>query len=140
LGLFVVYRQFEFTYLTYAGLPEPRNAAYERLANWLRRNTEPTARVAAAEIGVVGYMSARQMVDMAGLMHEEGPAELRRHNAAWWLPRRSPELVIAHTPAWPFEAIVESSSEYRLVYDQPPDGYQALRVFERIGSHALKFH
>ncbi len=138
LGVFIVYRQLEFAYLISTGLPEPRNAAYEELAQWLKQNTEPTARVAAAEIGVIGYLSGRQMVDMAGLMHPEGPAELRRHNAGWWLPRRSPEIVIAHTPAWPLEAVVESSPTYRLVYEQPGDGYQALRVFERIGSAAIR--
>jgi arabinofuranosyltransferase len=137
-GLFFVHRQLEFDYLTYAGFPEPRNAAYERLANWLKENTEPTAKVAAAEIGVVGYISGRPMVDMAGLMHAEGPAELRRHNAGWWMARRTPEIVIAHTPAWQFEAIVESTPGYRVVYEQPPNGYQTLRVFERTGSGALK--
>ncbi len=137
VGLFVVFRQFAFTYLTYAGLPEPRNAAYEDLADWLRLHTPPSARVAAAEVGVVGYVSGRTMVDMAGLMHEEGPAELRKKNAGWWLARRHPELVIAHTPAWRFEEIVERSPEYRLACELPFARYQTLRVFERIGSHAV---
>ncbi|MFB3903406.1 MAG: hypothetical protein ACE15E_08130 [Acidobacteriota bacterium] len=135
-GLFLVYRQLEFVYRTYAGLPEPRNAAYERLANWLKENTPPAARVAAAEIGVIGYISGRPIVDMAGLMHEEGPAELRRRNAGWWMARRRPDVVIVHTPVWPFEAIVESSPEYQLIYTHPPDGYQALRVFARQGTQS----
>jgi len=138
LGWFIVYRQVEFTYLTHTGLPEPRNAAYEMLGNWLRQNTDATARVAAAEIGVVGYFSGRPMVDMAGLMHKEGPAELRKRNAGWWLARRKPEIVIAHTPAWRFEAIVESSPQYRLVFQQPFERYQTVRVYERIGSGAIR--
>jgi len=137
-GLFIVYSQLDFTHLTAAGLPEPRTAAYGQLANWLRQNTTPTTRVAAAEIGAVGYLSGRRMVDMAGLMHEEAPAELRRGNGGWWLKRRRPEIVIAHTPAWRLEAIVESSPEYRLVYQLPSERYPTLRVFERIGSRAIR--
>jgi len=138
VSLFVVYRQFAFTHAMYHGLPEPRNAAYEQLARWLRQNTDTTARVAAAEIGLIGYVSARPMVDMAALIHKEGPAELRKRNAGWWLPRYSPGIVIAHTPAWPFEKIVESSPDYRLVYQQRSQSYDTLRVFERIGSGAFR--
>jgi arabinofuranosyltransferase len=137
-GLFVVFRQVEETYQRYAMLPEGRNAAYEELGNWLRENTQPNSRVAAAEIGIIGYASGRPMVDMAGLIHEEGPGELLKPNPAWWLAKRTPEIVIAHSPAWEFEKVIEVSPEYRLVYRLPSDRYQALRVFERVGSGAMK--
>jgi hypothetical protein len=40
-------------------------------ARWINANTEPTALIAAHDIGAIGYFSDRQLVDLAGLISPE---------------------------------------------------------------------
>jgi hypothetical protein len=46
-------------------------AAYVRAASWVGRNSDPGARVAAAEIGVLGYLLDRRILDACGLVTHE---------------------------------------------------------------------
>ncbi len=55
-------------------LPEYREAGA-----WLAANTDPMARVAAIEIGVIGYLSGRPILDTMGLVSPE----LRGHLVGW---------------------------------------------------------
>ncbi len=52
---------------------------YREAGTWLAANTDPTARVAAIEIGVIGQLSGRPILDTMGLVSPE----LRGHLVGW---------------------------------------------------------
>jgi hypothetical protein len=66
---------------------------YIDVARWIARSTAPGERVAAPEIGYVGFYSGREIVDPFGLIHRDALARLREGGVAWWLDER-PELVV----------------------------------------------
>jgi hypothetical protein len=66
---------------------------YILVARWIARKTEPGERVAAPEIGYVGFYSERQIIDPFGLIHRDGLARLRADGTEWWLDER-PEIVV----------------------------------------------
>ena len=53
--------------------------AYTAVGDWLAQNTEPTDRIATIEIGVVGYRSARPVLDTQGLIS----ADMTSHQLGW---------------------------------------------------------
>jgi hypothetical protein len=77
---------------------------YHRLALWIRANTEPDATVAATEIGYLGYVSERPIVDYLGLLDRVSADELARHDLQSWLYRTEPDVVVTHRPAWSLES------------------------------------
>ena len=112
-------------------LREPRVAAYRIVADWIVGETPDHWTVAAAEIGTLGYHSRRTMVDMGGLLHQQ-VEELGAGKLGWWM-RKSPDLVLLHTPAWALEAPAESGSDgqsYHFLKQFHFDDYQTLRLFE----------
>lgn len=131
LGLFVIYSQMLTTYRIGSNQPEPRTLAYTKVGLWLQSHAKAGDRVAAAEIGVIGYVSEQPIVDMAGLIHREGPAELRKKNFGWWLESYRPEFVITHSPVWPLEKAVETSQEYRIVKEFEEPFYGVMRIYRR---------
>ena len=50
---------------------DPRATAYRTLGVWLRDNTPSEARVAALEVGMIGYYGERPMVDFSGLLQPD---------------------------------------------------------------------
>jgi hypothetical protein len=76
---------------------------YDRLSDWLRTTTEPGTRVAASEIGVVGWRSGREVVDYLGLLTDVSAGEVSRNDYASWLEREQPDLVVTHLPPFAVE-------------------------------------
>ncbi|RMD72986.1 MAG: hypothetical protein D6823_14155 [Chloroflexi bacterium] len=55
---------------------DPRLTVYRAAGEWLAAHTPPDARVAALEIGIIGYYAQRPMVDIAGLLQPDIAAQL----------------------------------------------------------------
>ncbi|MEJ2207908.1 MAG: hypothetical protein P8129_02595 [Anaerolineae bacterium] len=72
-------------------------AAYEQVGQWLANNTSPQSDVASIEIGVIGYLSQRPILDTMGLVSPD----MRQHQVGWLetlayaLDAHSPEYVVA---------------------------------------------
>jgi hypothetical protein len=71
-----------------------------RVADWVRTNTSPDARIAAFDIGVVGYLGDRYIIDLGGLVDPKAHdclarrecAEYARQNkATYFLYSREPD-------------------------------------------------
>lgn len=79
---------------------DPRSAPYYRIGRWLDRHALPRERVAATEIGIVGYYCRRHLVDFIGLVTPGVAPRLRDHahiDAA--MKRYRPDyLVVAAEP------------------------------------------
>lgn len=109
------------------GVLNPYQMSAERrddatVAQWLRANAKPDARVASAEIGQLGYVSGLRMVDYLGLLDPRANSHVRTQDWSWWMDTYCPDYwttsgTIKH---WVVEnAVLTSDSfrrEYRLVY------------------------
>lgn len=77
------------------GLAPPSiNAAYAQAGQWIAANTPPGVQVGADEIGVLGYTSARPLVDAAGRLQPDIAAAQARGDGVWWLSEYAPEVLV----------------------------------------------
>ncbi len=114
------------------------NQRYVELGLWLKANTPPTARVAATEIGALGWYSDRPIVDYLGLLDTTSADDVRRGDLVSWLGRERPDYWVVHDPLWPHEAPAAATPffhrAYRPVFTGGPNvaGYR-LVVYARVG-------
>jgi hypothetical protein len=88
-------------------------AHYRDVAQWFRRNTPPRASIAATEIGTIGWVTERPMVDYLGLLSRDSAREVRRADFVTWLERERPDYWLVHSPPWSFEASALASESFR---------------------------
>jgi len=48
--------------------PDPRFEIYRTIGEWLRQNARPQSKVAAVEVGILGYFSRVPILDLSGLV------------------------------------------------------------------------
>jgi arabinofuranosyltransferase len=69
---------------------------YVAVSRWLNANTAPNARVAAIEIGTVGFYCNRYLDDLAGLTNPKNAVELSHQDFNSWIEEDKPDYVIVH--------------------------------------------
>lgn len=96
-----------------------RERAYREMGAWIKEHTPADDRIAAVEIGTVGYYSGRRVVDPLGLVANPSMREqLARAYGSEGALEFKPELLVIHQIIWPIERAWlgrEWRSEYRLV-------------------------
>lgn len=116
------------------------NQHYVAMGEWLAANTPASARVAATEIGTIGWFSDRPIVDYLGLLDTSSIAEVRRGDLASWLERSEPDYWVVHSPRWPFEVAIDQpwfALAYRPIYETDViAGAYRLVVYEKVMSIA----
>jgi len=124
INIFHIYRQTQKS-----ALLNRRIAAYLQVGDWIKKNTSSSIKIAAVEIGGLGYSSKRNIIDMAGLVDAEGPRYISRRELDWWLRIHEPDLVLTHIPSWPIERPIEEDMRYELwrVFAYP--GCETLQLF-----------
>ena len=85
------------------------SADYPAVGRWLAENASPDARVATIEIGVIGYLSGRPIIDTMGLV---SPA-MREHLVGW-----TETVVYAVTQLAPDYAVAVDGTAWDFVRDQ----------------------
>jgi hypothetical protein len=103
---------------------------YVTASAWLRTSTPPTARVAATEIGILGWLGDRPMVDYLGLLSTQSVAELRHGDITSWLAREQPDYWVVHTPVWTLEGA--SAQPWFNVAYQPVWTAEGLVAYRRV--------
>jgi arabinofuranosyltransferase len=69
-------------------------------ARWIQGNTPTSARIAAHDVGALGYFGNRQILDMAGLTSEEAIPILRDEAALYdWLEKQGADYLMTF-PSW----------------------------------------
>lgn len=121
-------------------LPSPRNETYYEVGNWLRENTEEGTSVAVVEIGIIGYLSQRTIVDTMGLV----TPDVAQHLVGWEqsvvyaLERFSPDYAVAlSNTAWDLvcekDWFQERYSPLK-TFINPSDSISPVTVHERKGN------
>ncbi len=80
------------------------------MAEWIRDNTPPDARIAVHDVGMMRYVGERHTLDMVGLTSPEA-AEYWRHGpgaVGEWLLKERPDYVAAYTTARGLNYLVDT--------------------------------
>lgn len=111
-----------------------RTDVYRQLAEKIAVQTPVGDRIAAVEVGVVGYYSRRPMIDIVGLTTPYGEFITGEHNARLF-EELKPEVIIMHTPLMPHEQAVFGDPRFVSHYRQQDlvlfTGYPELSFFVR---------
>lgn len=104
--------------------PEPRYGLYREAAKQLPSIVSDGERVAAVEIGIVGYFSGVNILDLVGLTEPRVRPRLAEGDVGWGVWALRPEYLLFHDPPW-------QSIETGVV--EAPDferQYERVRTFE----------
>jgi len=112
---------------------------YPSIGRWLAQNTPPQARVATIEIGVIGYLSQRPILDTMGLVSPE----MTKRQVGW-----VETLVYAVSQEWPAYAVVLENTGWDWVVDQwwfhdyykPVTTFDTAVVYELQNRPSLAYH
>lgn len=96
---------------------------YRAAGEFIRQSAAKGDRVAAAEIGYIGYFGDLNILDIHGLIHNESRGAIRSGNWLWWLEKH-PEWIVVHSPRWYGEPGYMGFAE-----DYLENGYQKASVF-----------
>ncbi|MCU1320508.1 MAG: hypothetical protein JWM43_157 [Acidobacteriaceae bacterium] len=91
---------------------EARYAGYVDAGRWLQQNTPATARVAAVEIGFLGWYSQRYLIDIVGLTTPKNAVHVAQRDLASWLHEDRPDYILLHDASWPWEQYAKQSADY----------------------------
>lgn len=83
-----------FLWTTWGEPPDPRFPIYKAIGQRLAREEDPHGEVASMEIGLVGYVAQRPVLDLVGLTNPEVLAQQRQGTLAAWVAARSPRYLI----------------------------------------------
>lgn len=86
--------------------PDKRRAIYQAVGEWLYENTGSDDMVGTLEVGIIGYLSHRPMLDFAGLLQPEVGTRLGRdtsyEDAALWASEKfQPHYLVLHHGLFP---------------------------------------
>lgn len=74
---------------------DPRSEVYRVVADWLVARTQPSDRVAAKEVGYLGYYSQNKVIDLFGLVSPDVLARFKSYEHEKALAHYQPEYYIA---------------------------------------------
>lgn len=83
---------------------------YKNIGLWLKDNTAPKASVAAVEIGLIGWYSERQIIDILGLVNPLNAKFIGEKKFNEWLNHYTPDYIVVHNPLWPHEQAVTDAN------------------------------
>ncbi len=108
------------------------------IGDWLRENSEPGAVVAVPDIGAIGYVSQREILDLNGLVTPELIPYKRDKNVNAFLEKHPPQFIIsidpdpqwleAHGPDLPLEPVMSLPFEKMFIFQDEPLFYSLYRV------------
>jgi hypothetical protein len=70
----------------------------------LNQHTAENAKIAAVEIGTIGWYSDRHIIDILGLVNPLNARFIGERRFEEWLNHYSPDYILIHDPLWPHEA------------------------------------
>jgi hypothetical protein len=125
--------------------PDPRFLIYTEIGEFIRRESAPGDVVAAVEIGILGYVSRRSVLDLMGLVDPEVLAARRTGQLAELVVKRAPRFVVdaplfhsATLDAILTHPHIRDRYVVRATFRRPEYEYGGtVRLLERDGGHEL---
>jgi arabinofuranosyltransferase len=103
--------------------------SYTEIGLWIKEHTPPEAKVAAAEIGHIGWFSERYIIDILGLVSPPNADLIGQRRFDAWLEHYTPDYMLVHDPLWKHEVSAEglrASGTFRPAPDFHFPGYALL--------------
>jgi hypothetical protein len=123
--------------------PAARTVSYRRAGDWIRSHSPPRASIAYVEIGVLGYVSDRPLLDLMGLVTPWARPYVARGDLLGALRRAPTDFVLAHSRGR-MNGIVQSRwfgrryvEVWRIDEPMPDGGTGTLTVYRRQPRAAL---
>lgn len=77
---------------------------YKKIGLWLKNNTDANSSIATVEIGIIGYYSQREIIDILGLVNPYNAKFIGEKRLNAWLGQYKPDYILLHDPIWGHEA------------------------------------
>lgn len=105
LGIFL-FQQGKDLYKTSQHV-DNRLIIYRAIGTWIYNHTQPSDKIGALEIGIIGYYSSRTMIDFAGLLQKDvaafmGPKTTYEDTAIYAIHKYKPDYIILHQGVFPY--------------------------------------
>jgi hypothetical protein len=110
------------------------------IGEWLRDNTDPAAVVAVPDIGAIGYVSQREILDLNGLITPELIPYKRNKQTNRYLEEHPPQFIISigHDPKWlethgpdlRLVPVMSLAFEKMFIFQEEPLFYSLYRVLD----------
>ena len=110
--VFIIY---DFNAALKTPVRDARDISYIDAANLINTSNLPAGSLATVEVGTIGYLVDRPIVDMVGLT-STNPELITGNNNNLFFEKR-PQLVVLHDPVWPFERAIYEDIRFQLNYE-----------------------
>jgi hypothetical protein len=102
--------------------------SYTEIALWIKEHTPPDAKVAAAEIGHIGWYSSRYIIDILGLVSPPNAELIGQRRFDAWLQYYTPDYILVHDPLWKHEVSAEALVSKGTFADVPGFAFPGYRL------------
>lgn len=75
-------------------LPGDSGRIYSEVGRWLNQNTPEDALIAVTEVGVMGFVADRPMIDFLGVLQPNVAQALARNDLYYTIPRYMPDYIV----------------------------------------------
>lgn len=106
---------------------------YIVLGEWLQEHSDPGDRIAASEIGYIGWTVERPIVDYLGLLSAESVEELRNNDMVDWVRREEPDYWVRFDPPIPVEQQLAAQVWFPHAFERVHQ-HSNLAIYERVRS------
>jgi len=119
-----------------------RACFYQRAGIWLRENTSPQAKVAASEIGILGYYSQRKIIDRVGLISPDIAQSRKVKDYSWDLRHFRPDYYARFEPLDPKADFLILEPWWNKAYSPlvkfpAPDGKNTFIIYKKTDDTAI---
>lgn len=105
------------------------NSAYRDIGLWLRDNTPPNAKIAAVEIGAVGFYSHRYIIDILGLVTPGNARSFGKRRFNDWFKQHPPDYILAHDPFIGHERSIAHALKRKAIVEENRFHYPGYRLY-----------
>lgn len=109
---------------------ERPNVNYTFIGEWFRYNTPPETKIAAVEIGHIGWYSKRYIIDILGLTNPFNADFVGRREFDKWFEFYKPDYIIIHDPSWAHEQSVPKLIEQGYYVEVNPFYLQGIKILK----------
>ncbi len=110
---------------------EAPHKEYMMIGQWIKKNTSPDSKIAAVEIGHLGWYSERYIIDVLGLVNPMNADFIGQRQYSKWFDYYKPDYLVVHDPYWPHEQGIPELVDKGYFYEDKNfsmKGYKLLKL------------
>ncbi len=112
---------------------EKPNQNYRYIGEWLRNNTPESSKIAAVEVGHLGWYSKRYIIDILGLTNPHNAEYIGRREFSKWFEIYKPDYILMHVPVWAHEQSIPDLVERGYFSEDPAFSLPGYKLYKSTG-------